>query len=92
MELIERLKQQGVKFFTNEPMAKHTSFKIGGPADILACPSDAEQLKAAVQAAKECGVAVFIMGNGSNLLVSDEGDVYKRQAAVSVQRFVLLAR
>lgn len=73
MELIERLKQQGVKFFTNEPMAKHTSFKIGGPADILACPSDAEQLKAAVQAAKECGVAVFIMGNGSNLLVSDEG-------------------
>ena len=73
MELIVRLKQQGVKFFTNEPMAKHTSFKIGGPADILACPSDAEQLKAAVQAAKECGVAVFIMGNGSNLIVRDGG-------------------
>ena len=73
MELIERLTQQGVKFFTNEPMAKHTSFKIGGPADILACPSDVEQLKAAIQAAWECGVAVFVMGNGSNLLVSDEG-------------------
>lgn len=57
----------------DEPMSKHTSFKIGGNADFLLTPETEEQLKAVLMAAKENGLPTFIMGNGSNLLVGDKG-------------------
>lgn len=59
--------------FCNEPMKKHTSFKIGGPADILVQPQDADALAQALAAARDCGVPVTILGNGSNVLVRDKG-------------------
>ncbi len=57
----------------NEPMSRHTSFKIGGPADILATPINEGELCKLLQRAKENNVAVTLIGNGSNLLVRDGG-------------------
>jgi UDP-N-acetylmuramate dehydrogenase len=57
----------------NEPLAKHTSFRIGGPADFYAQARSREQLLAAVQAAWETGTPTLLLGGGSNLLVLDGG-------------------
>ena len=57
----------------NEPMAKHTSFRIGGPADVLAQPADEAELAALLKRAAEHAVPVTLIGNGSNLLVRDKG-------------------
>lgn len=59
--------------FLNEPMSKHTTFKIGGNADFFLTPETEEQLKDTFVAAKSAGMPVFILGNGSNLLVGDKG-------------------
>ena len=56
-----------------EPMAKHTSFRIGGPADLLAQPADEAELASLLKKAKEHQVPVTLIGNGSNLLVRDKG-------------------
>jgi len=57
----------------NEPMSAHTSFKIGGPADILVEPYDKEELKAVLKLCGELQCPVFVFGNGTNLLVRDKG-------------------
>ncbi len=57
----------------DEPMAKHTTFRIGGPAECYVIPDDAEQIRKTVALADEAGVPCHIIGNGSNLLVSDDG-------------------
>ena len=56
-----------------EPMSRHTSFHIGGPAALMALPRTAEEAAAAVKTAAELEIEPFFMGNGSNLLVADEG-------------------
>lgn len=56
-----------------EPMARHTSFRIGGPARRMACPVSAEQLVLLYEFARECGARLLMIGNGTNLLVPDEG-------------------
>lgn len=56
-----------------EPMSRHTSFKIGGPADVLVQPEDPAGLAFALAAAKDYEVPVTILGNGSNVLVRDKG-------------------
>lgn len=61
------------KIYTNEPMNKLTSFKIGGPAEILIKIHTAEELKAILKLSKEKEMPLTIIGNGSNILVSDEG-------------------
>ena len=57
----------------NEPMNKHTSFKVGGPAHFFAKAESTDDLKAALALASEKGLPHFIVGNGTNLLVSDNG-------------------
>lgn len=57
----------------NEPMKKHTTFKVGGPADILVYPSTYEMIKKVIAACKANNVEYFLMGNGSNLIVKDGG-------------------
>lgn len=57
----------------NEPMCKHTTFRIGGYADIYVKPSTTEQFTKILKFLKESSVPYFIMGNGSNILVSDDG-------------------
>lgn len=61
------------RIYTNEPMNKHTSFKIGGPAEYLIKIQTAEELKAILKLSKEQEMPLTIIGNGSNILVSDEG-------------------
>ena len=57
----------------NEPIAKHTTFRIGGPARVFAFPETADSMIKACQYLRSEGENYFILGNGSNLLVSDEG-------------------
>lgn len=61
------------RILLNEPMKKHTSFKIGGPADIMVLPASEEEIVHALKVCKDTSVPFFIMGNGSNLLVRDKG-------------------
>jgi len=56
-----------------EPMARHTTFRIGGPADIFFRPEDEEDLIAGVKAADRLNLPLFFLGSGSNLLVRDGG-------------------
>ena len=60
-------------FLTDEPMAKHTSYGIGGPAQAYITPSDQKDLKQILLFAKDNGINTFFAGSGSNLLVADEG-------------------
>lgn len=57
----------------NEPMSRHTTFRIGGNADVFVTPGSTEQTKEIMDAVRRSGLPFFIMGNGSNLLVSDSG-------------------
>jgi UDP-N-acetylmuramate dehydrogenase len=57
----------------NEPMSRHTSFKIGGPADLYIEPCSTAELLTVLRCLRQESVPVFILGNGTNLLVGDEG-------------------
>ena len=57
----------------NEPLCAHTSFKIGGPADLFLIPHGIKSLTALVGMIRETGARCFFLGNGTNLLFSDEG-------------------
>lgn len=57
----------------NEPMSRHTTFRVGGPADVLFLPESEEQLIRALSIAREAGVDCVVIGNGSNLVVRDGG-------------------
>ena len=72
-EFIENIRNQGVKFLINEPMSRHTTFKIGGPADIFISVQNTDELTFCITAAKAQNVPYFICGKGSDLLVSDGG-------------------
>lgn len=61
------------RFLINEPMSRHTTFRVGGNADYLAYPKTADELKAALAEAENAGIPARVIGNGSNLLVSDAG-------------------
>lgn len=73
--LIERLSRIVGEENTHveEPLAKHTTFKIGGPVDVLVEPSSVEQIEAVLAACREAGIEVRYLGLGSNILASDEG-------------------
>lgn len=77
MELLEELEQSarrlGCGTFREEPMSRHTTFRIGGPADLFLVVNDRPALREVCRKARELGVPIFPLGNGSNLLVSDAG-------------------
>jgi UDP-N-acetylmuramate dehydrogenase len=56
-----------------EPLASYTTWRIGGPAEVLAAPADRDDLVLAHRWAESCGAPWRVLGNGSNLLVRDEG-------------------
>lgn len=62
-----------VALYPDEPMSRHTSFRIGGPADLLVSPKSERALCGAAQAARAAGLPLTVIGNGSNILVRDEG-------------------
>ena len=61
------------KVLINEPMSKHTSFKIGGPADIFVKASEISQIENVLKVCRENSIPLTVVGNGSNLLVKDKG-------------------
>lgn len=70
-ELEQIIGKENIKY--NESMASHTSFKVGGPAEIYATINNVETLIKAIKYAKEHDLNVTIIGNGTNVLVKDEG-------------------
>lgn len=56
-----------------EPLAPYTTFRIGGPADALVLPENIAELQSVLRYCADCGLPVFILGRGSNLLVRDKG-------------------
>lgn len=61
------------RVLTNEPLARHTTFRVGGPADVLFLPKNAEEVERALKVCREEGEECLVIGNGSNLLVRDGG-------------------
>ncbi|MEG2667361.1 MAG: UDP-N-acetylmuramate dehydrogenase [Lachnospiraceae bacterium] len=57
----------------DEPMSKHTTFRVGGPADYFIIPKSIKELQKAVTLSKQYKIPYYIIGNGSNILVSDDG-------------------
>lgn len=72
-ELLSEGRQRGISLQTDVPLAPLTSFKIGGPCRYLVKPKSITEVKQAVELAKTAGIDFFVMGNGSNLLIPDEG-------------------
>ncbi len=61
------------RLLINEPLSKHTTFKIGGPADYLVFPASMDEISAIMIIAKQYNIPVTVLGNGSNILVRDKG-------------------
>jgi UDP-N-acetylmuramate dehydrogenase len=67
------LKELGVPFREGEPLSRHTSMGVGGPAAVMAFPRHPDELRAVLKARSELGCPHRILGGGSNLIVVDEG-------------------
>ncbi len=86
------------KVLQNEPMKKHTTFRIGGPADYFVMPSDEQELAKVLKVCKEYSIPIYIVGNGSNLLVGDGGfrgviiQLYKEMSALIVEEEQITAQ
>lgn len=96
-EILTGISEPG-QLLRDEPMSSHTTFRVGGPADWMYFPKNAEQLCSALDAAKTCGIPAMVMGNGSNMLVRDGGIrglvivLGERFSEVQVQDEVLTAQ
>ena len=71
--LISRLSELKIEYAKDEPMSRHTTFKIGGNADLLVKVKSIVELKTVLSLSKEFSTPCFVLGKGSNLLVSDKG-------------------
>lgn len=97
LEKLQRLLGEE-KVLVKEPMALHTTFRIGGPADYFVLPSDEKELAGILKICSEEKVPYFILGNGSNLLVGDHGyrgvviQLYKNFDGISVEGTAVRAR
>lgn len=63
----------GIELRTNEPLSRHTSFRIGGPAAAMAFPKSAQELELLLQAAASADIRPYILGAGTNILAPDDG-------------------
>ena len=87
-QLIDNLNISKEKIKYNEPMAKHTSFKIGGPAQCFINAESVEEIKQICKVASKNDINLTIIGNGSNLLVTDNG-VNGIVVKVNIKKFEL---
>lgn len=71
--IISKAEELGISAKRDEPLKEYTSFKIGGPADLLIQPDSTESLSEILKTCKAEGVTPYILGRGSNVLVSDDG-------------------
>ena len=78
------------RIYVDEPMKKHTTFRVGGPADYFVVPRTKEEVKELISVCKEFDMPYYVLGNGSNLLVGDKGyrgviiQVYKEMNQIQV--------
>ena len=88
-QLIQIVEEKQV--LCDEPMSKHTTFRVGGPADYFVMPQSMEEVQKIVAFCKESNMPYYIIGNGSNLLVSDSGyrgviiQIYKNMSEITVE-------
>ncbi len=81
----------GLELRDNEPMYKHTTFRVGGPVTLMALPRSVEELSTVVSLAREAGIEPFFLGRGSNLLVADRGaEAFLVKLAGGLDRLELL--
>lgn len=84
--------------YFEEPMKKHTTFRIGGAADYYLCPHTSEEIREIIQVCREEQIPWFVIGNGSNLLVSDSGyrgaviQIYRNFSRVVCEETVIRAQ
>ena len=98
--MLEKLQKMlgEAKVLVNEPMASHTTFRIGGPADYFVMPETVEELANVLKLCKEENTPYFILGNGSNLLVGDKGfrgvviQLYKNFDGLSIEGTKITAK
>lgn len=75
----------------DEPMSRHTTFRIGGNADYFVAVKDTTEVKAVIALCKECEMPYYVLGNGSNLLVGDKGyrgvilQIYKEMSNICIE-------
>ncbi len=95
-ELIGTLGEGGVR--TDEPMKQHTTFRTGGTADFFVTPGTKEELRDVVEVCKKRRMPYYIIGNGSNLLVSDTGyrgviiQIYREMSGITVDQGCITAQ
>ena len=92
-QVIEQLQailtEEGI--LCHEPMKEHTTFRVGGAADLFLMPKDAEELQASLSVLKQKEIPFLIIGNGSNLLVRDKGirgaviQIYQRMSGITLE-------
>ncbi len=88
-KLSNRIEQD--RIYIDEPMSCHTTFRVGGMADFFVTPKNANEVKDAIEICREEGMPYYIIGNGSNLLVSDKGyrgviiQIYKEMNEITVE-------
>jgi UDP-N-acetylmuramate dehydrogenase len=70
-QLLKKINSERV--YIDEPMNKHTSFKIGGPADVLVLPETIEDVRSVMEVCGKEACPFHVVGNGSNLLIGDDG-------------------
>lgn len=84
--------------FKDEPMKNHTTFRVGGPADWFVTPGDEEQVREIVNVLRKAKIPYYVMGNGSNLLVGDNGyrgviiQLYKKLSRIRVTDNIVYAQ
>ena len=71
--LLSFLKEKNIEYICNEPMKNHTTFKVGGNAEFFVKVKSVDELSALIKFITQNNIPYFILGKGSNLLVSDEG-------------------
>ena len=95
-ELLKIMSEEQVK--TEEPMKNHTTFRVGGPAEFFVMPRSAEEVKKVINLCRRESFPYYIIGNGSNLLVSDQGyrgvvlQIYKEMSYIEIEENVIVAQ
>lgn len=95
--ILKLVEKYGLKnrLLENEPMSRHTTYKIGGPIDYLFVPKSKVEILSALELSREIGVEPFIFGNGSNLLVKDSGirgigiKIYNSYSEITVEGTIM---
>lgn len=95
-ELCDILGEENV--LREEPMRAHTTFRIGGPADYFVTPESEEQVQAVTALSRREKIPYYILGNGSNLLVGDQGyrgliiQIYKKMSEIRIEDYEIHAQ